>query len=587
MKTRWTNSVNPDAPLQEYPRPQFKRYLWTNLNGQYDCTINDDFENIPEKFDMKITVPFSVETPLSGVSKKLYPGEILWYRRYFELDEEYEGKRVLLHFGAVDWECKVYVNGQMVGGHTGGYIPFSFDITDYLVDGENELVVGVFDPTDKGWQQRGKQVVDPKGIWYTATSGIWQTVWCEGINDYYIKKLRITPDIDNYCIRTDIDTNVDITDYKIVATIYDEEDEEIFSGEINDVDVIKMETFKLWSPEEPNLYNIMFELYCNGVLYDTVVSYFGMRKFSMGWDENGNARLTLNNQIYFQTGLLDQGYWPDGGMTAPTDEALAFDIRVMKSLGFNMLRKHIKVEPLRWYYHCDKLGMIVWQDMVSGGEYIGNYLAGFLGNIGKKVKDNDYERFKRGNEEWRNMFEEELEQMMDTLYNCVCIGCWVPFNEGWGQFDANRIAKKVKKTDPTRIVDHASGWFDQGGGDLKSVHRYILKVKAPKEKDERAFVLSEFGGLGRIVEDHSWNEKKANSYKVYRNKETITKGYANLFVKQIIPLIQKGLSALVYTQVTDVENEVNGIMTYDRDIIKIDGEKIQEINQKILSITIK
>ncbi|MBQ6624509.1 MAG: glycoside hydrolase family 2, partial [Clostridia bacterium] len=245
------------------------------------------------------------------------------------------------------------------------------------------------------------------------------------------------------------------------------------------------------------------------------------------------------------------------------------------------------VEPLRWYYHCDKLGMIVWQDMVSGGEYIGNYLAVVLGNLGKKVKDDDYERFKRDNEEWRNMFEDELEQMMDTLYNCVSIGCWVPFNEGWGQFDANRIAQKIKKTDPTRIVDHASGWFDQGGGDLKSVHKYILKVKMPKEKDERAFVLSEFGGLGRVVEDHSWNEKKANSYKVYKNKEALTKGYSDLYEKQIIPLVEKGLSALVYTQVTDVENEVNGIMTYDRDIIKIDGEKIQEINKKLLSITIK
>lgn len=587
MKTRWTDSVKPEAPLQEYPRPQLQRYLWTNLNGQYDCVINDDFDVIPEKYDLKICVPFSVETPLSGVGRKLAPGEILWYRRYFELDDEYSGKRVILHFGAVDWECRVFVNREMVGGHTGGYIPFSFDITDYLQAGENELVVGVFDPTDAGWQQRGKQVLEPHGIWYTPTSGIWQTVWCEGVSENYIRNVKITPDIDEYCIHTDIDKSFDGGNYKIVATVYDEDETEVYSGAVSDVDIIAMKQFKLWSPEKPHLYNIMFELYFDGELCDTVVSYFGMRKFSVGKDDSGNLRMFLNNKPYFQTGLLDQGYWPDGGMTPPCDEAMIFDIKVMKSLGFNMLRKHIKIEPLRWYYHCDKIGMIVWQDMVSGGKYIGDYLAGVLPNLGKTdIPDNDYERFNRGEKEWRQMFEDELEQMMDTLFNSVCIGSWVIFNEGWGQFDAARIAAKVKKEDPTRLVDHASGWFDQGAGDFQSIHKYVMNIKMPK-RDERVFVLSEFGGYSRIVDEHVWDESKSFGYKMFQDKKQLTKAYEKLFEKQIVPLVQKGLSATVYTQLSDVENEVNGIMSYDRDIMKIDGETIQRINKRLVSIVIR
>jgi len=585
MNTRWTENVNLEAPLQEYPRPQLQRYLWTNLNGQYDCAITESFDEIPIEFDMKITVPFAVETPLSGIERQLYPNEILWYRRNFELDEEYEGKRVLLHFGAVDWECKVYINRQMVGGHTGGYAPFTFDITDYLRGGENELVVGVFDPTDKGWQQRGKQVIEPHGFWYTSTSGIWQTVWCEGVEDYYIRNVKITPDIDEFLIHTDIECNIENGNYTFKATVYDDEDAEVFSGEIKDLDAIKLDAYKLWTPESPVLYTVVIELFRDDKLYDTVSTYFGMRKFSTGWDAEGKPRLYLNNKPYFLTGLLDQGYWPDGGMTAPTEEAMIFDIKVMKSLGFNMLRKHIKVEPLRWYYLCDTLGMIVWQDMISGGEYIGNYLAGVLPNLGKTdIKDDDYDRFKRGQPEWREMFEDELAQMIDNLYNCVCIGCWVPFNEGWGQFDAKRIAEEVKTMDPSRIVDHASGWFDQGGGDVKSIHRYILPVKLPKEEDGRPVVLSEFGGYSRVVEDHVWNVDKSFGYKMYSDKKKLTKAYEKLYNNQIIPLISKGLSGVIYTQLSDVENEVNGILTYDREVMKIDGETIQKLNKKLISI---
>ncbi len=586
METRWTKDVDKDAPLQEYPRPQLKRNIWTNLNGQFDYAVTDSMEDIPVEYEGKITVPFAIEAPLSGVERRLKPMDILWYKKTFTLGSEYDSKRVILHFGAVDWECRVYINGNFVGGHTGGYCPFSFDITDFLTDGENILNVSVFDPTDKGWQQRGKQAIKQTGFWYTPTTGIWQTVWLEAVDEMHITSVKLTPDIDEYCVHVDIETTAQ-SDYEIVATVFDEDEEVIFTSNIACVDVITMKRFKLWSPEKPNLYNVMFELYHNGLLVDTVVSYFGMRKFSMEKDENGIPRLFLNNKPYFQIGLLDQGYWPDGVMTAPTDEAMIFDIKVMKSLGFNMLRKHIKVEPLRWYYHCDKIGMIVWQDMVSGAKHPGNFIVGVLPNIGlQRMKDNAYSLFNRNEKEWRDQFEDELEQMMSTLHNCVSIGCWVPFNEGWGQFDAKRISEKVKEIDPTRIVDHASGWFDQRGGDLRSVHRYVLPVTRVIP-DGRAFVVSEFGGYSRIVPKHTMNENKAFGYMMFKNKKSLSKAYERLFTRQIIPLVRKGLSAVVYTQLSDVENEANGIMTYDRDIMKIDNETIVKLNKRLFSILMR
>ena len=585
METRWTKEVNKDAPLQEYPRPQMKRNIWMNLNGQFDYAVNSSMEEFPAEYEGKITVPFAIEAPLSGVEKRLDPMDILWYHKTFTLPDEFDSKHVILHFGAVDWECRVYINKQFVGGHTGGYCPFSFDITDFLVEGENELYVSVFDPTDKGWQQRGKQAIVQKGFWYTPTTGIWQTVWLEAVDEKYITSIKLTPDIDEYCVHVNVETTAE-SDYEIVATVFDDEEEVVYTSSIGCVDVIPMKRFKLWTPEKPNLYNVMFELYYDGLLVDTVVSYFGMRKFSVEKDDKGLPRLFLNNKPYFQIGLLDQGYWPDGVMTPPTDEAMIFDIKVMKSLGFNMLRKHIKVEPLRWYYHCDKIGMIVWQDMVSGAKHPGNFLVGAVPFFQIKIKDDDYSLFNRDEKEWRDQFEDELEQMMSTLHNCVSIGCWVPFNEGWGQFDAKRIAEKVKSIDPSRVVDHASGWFDQKGGDLRSMHRYVVPVTKGRS-DHRAFVLSEFGGYSRIVAGHTMNEKKAFGYLMYKDKASLTKAYEKLFNKQIIPLVSKGLSAVVYTQLSDVENETNGIMTYDRDIMKLDNEAIIKINKRLFSILVR
>ncbi|HZJ78104.1 MAG TPA: glycoside hydrolase family 2 TIM barrel-domain containing protein [Clostridia bacterium] len=581
MKTRWYDEACSGSSLSEYPRPQFVRDEWECLNGEYEYAVTALTSTCPKHFEGKIRVPFAIESRLSGVKKKLKPNKILWYKRSFEVNKDWLEKRVLLNFGAVDWHCWVFVNGTRVGHHSGGYCPFSIDITDFVNETDNTLVVKVYDPTDSGWQQRGKQVLKPHGIWYTSATGIWQTVWLEVVDECRIEEIKLTPNIDDSIlkIKADLSRNKGT---RLVANVYENE-KLIFSGDIKNEDCIEISNPILWSPENPFLYDIHFELYCGNELRDKVKSYFGMRKFSVGKDKSGLPRLMLNNKPYFQCGILDQGYWSDGVMTPPTDEAMVYDIQTMKNLGFNMIRKHIKVEPLRWYYHCDRIGMIVWQDMISGGEYIGNLLAGILPNLGITIKDSAYNMFKRSERTWRDFFEKELFEMIDTLYNCPSIACWVPFNEGWGQFDSIRIADAVKAYDPDRLVDHASGWYDRGGGDLKSVHRYILPVRKPK-KDERPFVLSEFGGYSRIVNAHVWNKRKSFGYKMYKDKRSLTKSYKKLMEKQIIPLIEKGLSATVYTQLSDVEFEVNGFLTYDREVLKIDEDVIKELNDRILSM---
>ncbi|MCR4926316.1 MAG: glycoside hydrolase family 2 [Clostridiales bacterium] len=578
ISTRWRNMVDADNVLPEYPRPQLVRDEWINLNGVYDYVITQMGSKWPEKFTGKILVPFCIESELSGVCKPLEPGELLWYKRKFTIPESYDGKKILLHFGAVDWKAKVYVNSSLVGGHTGGYCPFTVDITACAKTGENELVVSVYDPTDEGWQQRGKQVLEPHGFWYTATSGIWQTVWLEAVDETYIKDIKITPNIDKERIHLIVDIE---NKCELHATIKDG-DKVIFDNKITNNEFISIPEPVYWSPENPHLYDIEISVLDGNKVCDKVKSYFGMRKFSIENDEKGLPRLCLNNKPYFQRGLLDQGYWCESLLTAPTDESMIYDIQKMKDLGFNMLRKHIKIEPARWYYHCDRLGMIVWQDMVSGGEYIGTLTAGVLPLLNVKLKDNNYKRFKRGNIQARIGFNRELFEMLDYLYNFPSIGCWVPFNEGWGQFDAADIYARIKAFDSTRIVDHASGWYDQGCGDLNSVHKYILKIKPPKQPDrKRPFVLSEFGGYSRVCENHTFDENKSFGYKMFKDEKELTTAYKKLIEEQVAPLIEKGLSATVYTQVSDVEREVNGIMTYDREIVKIDEETIKEMNKKL------
>ncbi|MBP3938717.1 MAG: glycoside hydrolase family 2 [Clostridia bacterium] len=579
LKTRWTETVDLDCPLPEYPRPQLVRQDWQNLNGRFEYAITGLDDSFPEKYDGEIIVPFAPECYLSGVCRTVDADNYLWYKKSFKLDSCFEGKRVMLNFGAVDWKCWVYINGKLVTEHKGGYVPFSVDITSALTEGENELIVRVYDPTDAYWQDRGKQVRESKGFWYTATSGIWQTVWLEPVEDIYVKKIKITPDIDNSLVKISTDFNGDA----VIKAIVKEGEKIVFAGEIDRKDAeIKIKNPRLWSPEDPFLYDIALAL-CNetGNIYDTVSSYFGMRKFSIGYDDKRIPRLCLNNKPYFQSGLLDQGYWSDGGLTAPCDEALIFDIKAMKELGFNMLRKHIKVEPHRWYYHCDRLGMIVWQDMVCGAEKIDNFVVGFLPNIGiRKADDSNYRLFKVAPEECRREHEKAMYETIDNLYNFTSIGCWVPFNEAWGQFDAKRIGTQLKEYDPSRIVDHASGWHDQGGPEINSMHRYILPVTM-RRNDGRPFALTEFGGYSRKIENHMWNAKKSFGYIMFKDKDSLTKAYKHLFEKQIIPKISKGLCATVYTQVSDVEFEVNGIFTYDRELLKIDGDTIKEINKKM------
>lgn len=580
IRTQWFDKVDRRLPLAEYPRPQFERKDWICLNGEYDYAITGDTADAPKKYDGKILVPFSVESELSGVGKALLPEQRLWYRRKFTVGKEFSGKEALLHFGAVDWQCSVWVNGKLVGEHTGGYNPFTFNITDVITEGENELVVKVFDPTDAGHQQRGKQILVTKGFWYTATSGIWQTVWLEPVNRCRIDSLRLVPDIDEGVIRINIKRTCKCGG-KLYAKVL-EGDKVVFDSEIADKAAIPVPDARLWSPEAPFLYTLLLTLDCNGEK-DEVSSYFGMRKFSIVKDSAGIPRLGLNNKPYFQRGLLDQGYWPESQLTPPTDEAMIFDIEKMKELGYNMLRKHIKEEPLRWYYHCDRLGMLVWQDMISGGQYIGNVLAGVLPNINIHVKDSKYKSFKRDKPEWRQEFKDELFGMIDNLYNCVSICCWVPFNEGWGQFDAKEIGTAIKNYDPSRFVDHASGWHDQGGPEFKSIHKYILPVHAPTARRTagRPIVLSEYGGYSWNIVEHAWNPKRSFGYIMFKNSEKLSAAYKRLHENQVIPLINKGLCATVYTQVSDVEFEVNGIYSYDRKILKLDADTVRAVNAKL------
>ncbi len=578
--TRWAEKAVCEMPLPEYPRPQMVRDNWLNLNGKFDYAITDENATWIDKVDGEILVPFSVESELSGVGKKLTENDRLWYKKVFTVPDSFKGKRVILHLDSVDWQSKVYINRKLMGEHFGGYCRISYDITDALVDGENELVVWVYDPTEKGWQNRGKQDTVSHGFWYTPTTGIWKTVWLEAVSENYIKGYRLVPDIDAGVI--DLKTDI-VGSGELKIKVFDG-DKIVAEEHITADTKVKIDNAKLWSPESPFLYDFVLELSANGSIVDSIKGYFGMRKFSIGKDGDGHARLMLNNEPYFQRGLLDQGYWPDGILTPPVDEAMVYDIKKMKELGFNMLRKHIKVECDRWYYYCDKLGMLVWQDMMSGGAYIGDLIAGiypFFGIGMKDTGDKQYRKFSREKQEWRDNYEAELKDVIDQLYNVPSICCWVPFNEGWGQFDAKRIGEWIKEYDPSRFVDHASGWYDQKGPDFKSMHKYVVPIIMPR-LDERPFVISEFGGYQNGVPDHVWDDGKTfGLYLKFRNKETLSKAYRRLHEQQVIPLIKRGLCATVYTQVSDVEFELNGMLTYDREVVKLDEDMLREINSRL------
>ena len=571
LTTTWGESLT-DKPLQEYPRPQFVRKSYVNLNGLWDYAITDT-DTIPARFDGKILVPFSPESILSGVNRQLKPNQYLYYRTFFTLPKTFVKDIVLLNFGAVDQICDVYVNGVHIGHHEGGYNAFSMDITFALKEVDNELLVKVRDFTDTSFHTCGKQSTRRGGMWYTPQSGIWQTVWLESVPAQYISSVRITPDFDKGEVTIEADCNFD---EPFTVKVLDGETE-IAQNDGKDVVTVAFPDGKFtpWTPENPHLYNLKIIS-----RRDFVESYFGMRKF--GCEKVGNYyRLMLNNKPSFHNGLLDQGYFSDGLYTAPSDEALIYDIKTAKDLGFNMLRKHIKVEPQRWYYHCDRLGMLVWQDMPSGGTRQHKMATLYLPFIGaNKLKDSNYRRNSRASEKSRNLYIDEYTEMIGQLYNCVSIAMWVPFNEGWGQFDANKITALTKDLDGTRTVDHASGWHDQGGGDIRSLHVYFKKVHLPKDK-KRAVCLTEFGGYSFKDEHHSFNPDSTYSYKKFNTLHEFNQGIKELYERDVIAHISKGLCATVYTQLTDVEDEVNGLLTYDRKMLKVDAEVMRSINSKV------
>ena len=590
LYTIWGEQLDKTSVLPEYPRPQMVRDSYLNLNGEWDYAILPATQPF-NGYQGKIVVPFSPECLLSGVERVVSPTDVLYYRRGFTLPEGFVRGRVLLHFGAVDYACAVYVNGLEAGRHQGGYLPFAFDITKLLVEGENELTLSVTDPTEHGHQARGKQITGGSGIWYIPISGIWQTVWMESVPDVYVRSVRLTPDIDADTLAVQIDADARAT----VAWRVQDGDTVLVEGTAEaPAFTVKLSNYELWTPENPKWYDLY-------ITYgqDEIKAYFGMRKFGKGKDAMGVTRMMLNNKPYFQNGLLDQGYWSDGMYTAASDEALIYDIQTMKDMGFNMLRKHIKVEPLRWYYHCDRLGMLVWQDMVSGGAgtYSG-YTVGFGPFLGllfnnKKVGHMDdgeknYRRFRRQDAEGREEFYRDMEGTIRLLYNSVSLCLWVPYNEGWGQFDALKAVKMIHALDDTRLIDHASGWHDQGGGDVNSFHIYFTPIRFVRynKEDERAVALTEFGGLIYMEEGHIHNESTVfgvnmPGYRAFRRKDKLLAALEKLYLKTLKPQIASGLSALVYTQVSDVQDEVNGMLTYDRKVVKIPVDFMRKINDQI------
>ena len=567
MKTVWGEQLDPNAVLQEYPRPQMMRESYRNLNGLWDYAITDT-DTCPENWDGKILVPFSPEAELSGVGRTLLPGQYLWYRREL-VEMPQTGMRLLLHFGAVDQECRVWLNGRLLGGHTGGYTAFTLDATDALAE-SNVLLVAVRDGTDTNELSRGKQKTKRGGIWYTPQSGIWQTVWAEWVPERYISALRITPDAAHSCVRVTVQSEYD-------GVCYLHFHGRRIGGFTNRETTIRVENAELWSPEHPKLYDFSAELGS-----DRVESYFALRDTAVGRDKAGRPCLLLNGKPYFHSGVLDQGYYPDGLYTAPSDEAMIYDITLMKRMGFNMLRKHIKVEPMRWYYHCDQLGMLVWQDMMNGG---GDYRLLTISAplfTHRSHSDHDYRRFARTDAAGRAAYYAELTEMVTQLYSCPCIVMWVPFNEGWGQFDAAEAVRRIEALDKTRTIDHASGWHDQRIGSIQSLHVYFYPYRYKPDRLGRAVILSEFGGYQLPVAGHTWNDANFG-YKGYKTPEALMEAYRKLFETQILPARRKGLAASVYTQLSDVEDEVNGFVTYDRKVEKLDAGAVRAINQRLIS----
>ncbi len=570
IRSPWAAKVDPANLLPEYPRPMLVRDQWANLNGLWDYAILPRGGAIPSSYDGKILVPFAVESSLSGVMKPVGADRELWYRRSVAVPAAWKNKRILLHFGAVDWKADVWINDIHIGSHQGGYTAFSFDITPWLIKGkEQTLTVRVWDPADQGWQPRGKQVSRPRSIWYTSVTGIWQTVWMEPVPECHVSRVTSIPDVDGSTVAVTAEAEHapagTIMEVKVLA-----EGKTIAMGKAvpGEAALIGLAGSRLWSPKDPFLYDLEVTLLKDGKPLETVKSYFGMRKISTHTDSTGVVRFQLNNRDIFPFGLLDQGWWPDGLYTAPTDDALKSDITTTKKLGYNLIRKHVKAEPARWYYHCDREGILVWQDMPSGDE-------------GPEWQTDQYFN---GKEALRSPgsaenFMAEWKAIIDQLRSNPCIISWIPFNESWGQFNTVEIAQWTKSYDPTRLVNPASGGNFYPVGDILDIHHYP-DPKMTLYDGNRATVLGEFGGLGLAVEDYMWEKDRNWGYVKYKNAVELTDAYTDLLDKLKV-LINRGFSAAIYTQTTDVESEVNGIMTYDRRIIKMGKDRITRANREI------
>ena len=570
IKTQWSETIKTDNVLNDYPRPIMKRGEWKNLNGLWEYSILDYGKPKPKKFDGDILVPFAVESSLSGVMKEVGASKELWYQTNFTVPRNWNGKNILLHFGAVDWKADIWINDVKVGSHSGGYAPFSFDITPFLKGESQNLTVKVWDPTSDGPQPRGKQVIKPGGIWYTPVTGIWQTVWLEPVHAKSISQIKTTPNIDGGAVSI-------ITDVK-GATYGDVVEVTVFDGKkivanvksaVNEGISISVKDAKLWSPESPFLYRTTLKLISRGKVVDEVKSYFAMRKISVKKDAHGIVRMQLNNKDYFQFGPLDQGWWPDGLYTAPSDEALRYDIIKTKELGFNMIRKHVKVEPARWYTHCDELGILVWQDMPSGDQspewQIKNYFDG---------------RELKRSAESESIYRKEWKEIIDYLHSYPSIVVWVPFNEAWGQFKTEEIAEWTKTYDPSRLVNPASGGNHYTTGDILDLHNYPgpeMYLYDPL----RATVLGEYGGIGLPLEGHLWKSDNNWGYVKFKNSKETTDEYIK-YARQLIDYVKAGFSAAVYTQTTDVEGEVNGFMTYDRKVDKMNVKLVNKVNKEVI-----
>lgn len=573
IKTPWAEKINPENPLPEYPRPLLVRDQWQNLNGLWNYAILTKGQSIPESWDGKILVPYPIESSLSGVQKMVGQDNELWYHRTFSVPATWKNKNIILNFGAVDWKADIWVNDIKVGVHQGGYTPFSFDISPFLINNKQQkLVVRVWDPSDRGFQPRGKQVERPQGIWYTPVTGIWQTVWIEPVEKAFVTHLKTTPDIDGKNIRVVASTSGTVASDIIEVKVIDN-GKVVGSGKAatGQEVLVSVPGAKLWSPESPFLYDMEVSITRNGVASDKIKSYFGMRKISTKRDANGIVRLQLNNKDYFHFGPLDQGWWPDGLYSAPTDEALLYDIKKTKDFGYNMIRKHVKVEPARWYYHCDREGILVWQDMPNGDRspqwQMRNYFNGL--------------EFKRSAESEAN-FRQEWKEIMDLTISNPSVVVWVPFNEAWGQFKTEEITEWTKNYDPSRLVNPASGGNHYDVGDMLDMHNYPDPVMGLYDS-KRANVLGEYGGIGLALENHLWEKDRNWGYVQYKTSEEATNAYIEM-AEKLKKLIPFGYSAAVYTQTTDVEVEVNGLMTYDRKVIKLNEELLKKVNQEVIQI---